>query len=798
MNQKESPSIIKNSLKHWMKYATAAMVLPVCVNAQGLLKNYAVDFPGNNATINFNTVSALENKTEFTIDFWLKMDSWAENSLVISNALDTHNRVDIQLGTESNKRVYFHIANGTNEYAALNNAPLTVGQWHHVTMAYNGALSANNQITITIDGATMNPWYRNGQGTVATSSPATASPFKIGKNFDGQIDELKIWEKKLSDADITSDNTINPQHPLYASLTNYWRMDQHSNSTTVQDYKGTNHGTIATGVTRNIVTDNNKFSYKVVSAYIRPHLYKTGVIEDDYLRNNNDIINMITSVKANGDLFFDTPISDGTLVDTTHLSSFAGRTGIADFNGSGAKMNAGKDLMVNGAGGDNNFAFVSWVYLDSWQENSFIFQKTQDWQNRIDLQLGSAASKTLYFHVANGANNYVAVNAADLTVGQWHHIAVSYNGNECAENQAQIYIDGVAQDLWYHNAEKLLPTKAPYIQDDLELGVNFDGKMDEALVYRVNISPGNVINHMNNGVNSLGWPNNQLSARWEFEDSQQPGKDSETWVNVFDAINQVFAGYEGVEHRVGVMGFLGTEWKTMIASDTARQNFASNVKQLVDQVGFDGVDLDFEWCYSNTTCNTNYASTVAELDSVLAADETLSITLHPISYQLPLTVVDNVDFISIQSYGPDPLIFTYEKYVDDIQQFINYGYPKEKIIAGVPFYAVSDPRGIAIDGYSKIVAEYPNLSPSSDEEILYKNIRTGPVCGGTWQYDVPTTMVFNGKDTISAKAAYANEQGLGGIMYWDTALDVDYDHPLCLLKAVNAEINANIQIPFTN
>ena len=34
-------------------------------------------------------------------------------------------------------------------------------------------------------------------------------------------------------------------------------------------------------------------------------------------------------------------------------------------------------------------------------------------------------------------------------------------------------------------------------------------------------------------------------------------------------------------------------------------------------------------------------------------------------------------------------------------------------------------------------------------------------------------------------------------MYWDTATDLAYSNPLCLLRALNAEMNANIQIPVT-
>ncbi|MCG8308967.1 MAG: hypothetical protein MI975_16345, partial [Cytophagales bacterium] len=83
---------------------------------------------------------------------------------------------------------------------------------------------------------------------------------------------------------------------------------------------------------------------------------------------------------------------------------------------------------------------------------------------------------------------------------------------------------------------------------------------------------------------------------------------------------------------------------------------------------------------------------------------------------------------------------------------------------------VSDPSGSDI-GYNGVVEAFPALDPRTDRVVITGN--------GT---DI--TYVFNGKNTIIKKAQYAKEQGLAGAMYWDTAVDTDYSHPLCLLKAL--------------
>ena len=94
---------------------------------------------------------------------------------------------------------------------------------------------------------------------------------------------------------------------------------------------------------------------------------------------------------------------------------------------------------------------------------------------------------------------------------------------------------------------------------------------------------------------------------------------------------------------------------------------------------------------------------------------------------------------------------------------------------------MSDPSGSSI-GYDGIVDAFPALDPATDQVVINRG-------------DTDITYVFNGVNTIQKKVQYAKEQDLAGAMYWDTAVDTDYSHPLCLLKALNTEMSANIQVP---
>ena len=98
---------------------------------------------------------------------------------------------------------------------------------------------------------------------------------------------------------------------------------------------------------------------------------------------------------------------------------------------------------INELNGVNQFSFEAWVYINQWNENSYIFRKMESVSSRIDIQLGQVAKKRLYFHVANGTNNYAALDNSAISVGQWNHIVMAYDGTKSANNMLRIYINGV-------------------------------------------------------------------------------------------------------------------------------------------------------------------------------------------------------------------------------------------------------------------------------------------------------------------------------------------------------------------
>lgn len=736
--------------------------------------NKSISLSGTTSSYaSFGNINELNGVNQFSFEAWVYINAWNANSYIFSKTDSANNRIDIQLGQSSTKRLYFHVANNGNNYTQVDNSAIAVGQWNHIVMAYDGTKTAYNMIRIYINGTqvTTGITYSSGNGTIPTTTPVTTAAFELGKSFNGRIDEVKLWNYAITATDIDRKNTINKYHPLYANLISYWKMDK--NGTTVIDTKNLYNGTL-TAASLVTVTDNNTFKYKIVSSYIRSNFYENNEISEEYIRNNNDIIYLAANPYANGDLFFEYPINDGLLTNAAYMASFNSRNGLMNFSGSGASMNCGKDLLNKPTGGLGEFSFGSWVYIDQWVENSYIFRKYESATKNIDLQLGAAATNQLVFHLSNGADNYVAADNSGISAGGWHHVAVTYSGSAAAYQQVKIYVDGVSVPVSYKNGDGLVSTSSSFSQANFELGVNFDGKLDETSVSLLSLSSNEINNIKNSPIVVDSWNETKTCAYWKYDDVLKPGKDSRTWVSVLDGLKQTLNGYDGAKIRLGLSG---GDWKTMMASSTARVNFANKVKNIVETYGFGGVDLDFEWCLTTQEWS-NYSATILAMNTVFPSSFDFSVSLHPSFYNISSAAISALDHISIQAYGGSPSEFSYTTFVNNVSAMLNYGYPAQKLVMGLPFYGVTTDNTKVETSYRNIVSQYPTLGPS----INQISVNLPPV----------KDITFNGQQTIIQKTKYVSDQSLAGVMYWDTATDVDYTNQLSLLRALNTIMNANL------
>ena len=253
-------------------------------------------------------------------------------------------------------------------------------------------------------------------------------------------------------------------------------------------------------------------------------------------------------------------------------------------------------------------------------------------------------------------------------------------------------------------------------------------------------------------------PNKDGSLSFENPRAFQ-GKGVTTWEGLIKSIR---AEVKGTKAKVRI-GASSGQWKAMVADETARTAFGQNK--------LDGIDLDFEWA-ENAKEYEDYSLAILKMREVLGDKYILSVSLHPVSYKISKEAIAAVDFISLQCYGPSPVRFPVEKYCSDIQMVLKYGIPKEKLVAGVPFYGVTKDNSKKTEAYFSFVQNGLITSPA-ENEVNYKG----------------EVYVFDGQDNIRIKTRYAKEQGLKGMMSWDLATDLPLDNSQSLLKAMIEELN---------
>lgn len=209
-----------------------------------------------------------------------------------------------------------------------------------------------------------------------------------------------------------------------------------------------------------------------------------------------------------------------------------------------------------------------------------------------------------------------------------------------------------------------------------------------------------------------------------------------------------------------------------------RGALVAGIVQLLEQHGFDGVDVDLE----NDLINADYPAFVAELRTALTARNKL-MTAALASWnadKIPDATIKSYDFINIMSYdktGPWNLSrpgphSPYEMAVNDFAYFSQQrGVAAEKLLVGLPFYGygfgTNAPSSIR---YHELTAQYPGAE-NADEVT---------VNGGGKIY-------YNGINTIRQKVAFALGSKAAGVMIWE--LTQDSRDGKSLLGAIHTEMN---------
>jgi chitinase len=248
-------------------------------------------------------------------------------------------------------------------------------------------------------------------------------------------------------------------------------------------------------------------------------------------------------------------------------------------------------------------------------------------------------------------------------------------------------------------------------------------------------------------------------------------------------------------------------------TSTSRSTFADSCVSFLVKYGFDGIDIDWEYPVSGgLLTNTrrpedkkNFTLLLETLRSKLDARGKKDGKHYILTFAGAAgswytkntelsTLSEYVDYANIMTYDfhgiweqytnfnaplyHSNLVPTDESVDSGINAWITAGFPKNKMVMGVPFYgyiykAVADANdglyqtysGGASINYNNIVANYLN---NSAYKRFYDSDAMVP-----WLFNGFTFITYENQQSIAEKAKYAKNKGLSGVMIWELSQDPD-------------------------
>lgn len=199
----------------------------------------AVSFDGTGDNVDLGDLSVTEGASQLTWSFWVKPTSLTTADILLGKTnTGTQFAWGISTAYADVNDLVCSIPTTTtdaNTYGYTTNDVLSNGTWTYVTCVFDGTASGNSsRLKMYINGENQTLTY---SGTVPSSTQSTTSNARIASTandqlfFNGVIDEVRIYERALSQTEVKS---------LYESSPGpvaYWDFDENA-GTTANDNSG--------------------------------------------------------------------------------------------------------------------------------------------------------------------------------------------------------------------------------------------------------------------------------------------------------------------------------------------------------------------------------------------------------------------------------------------------------------------------------------------------------------------------------------------------------------------------------
>ncbi|MDD5135096.1 MAG: LamG domain-containing protein [Phycisphaerae bacterium] len=175
----------------------------------------AINFDGDNDFIDLGNPAQLNITDKITVTAWIKVNAFDKYYQAIVTKGDSSWRLQRYGGSN-----YIEFScSGVFGGSIHGNINVNDGQWHHIAGVYDGS-----RIYLYVDGVL--DYYQSALGKINVNSSSVyvgENYWQRGRYFNGDIDDVRIYKKNLSQSDILK--VRNGEFPLNGDLVGRWNMD---------------------------------------------------------------------------------------------------------------------------------------------------------------------------------------------------------------------------------------------------------------------------------------------------------------------------------------------------------------------------------------------------------------------------------------------------------------------------------------------------------------------------------------------------------------------------------------------
>lgn len=162
--------------------------------------NVALDFDGSNDFVALGNPAQLQITGDMTIEMWLKPDVFSARRNPYAKAYGGEGTITQEINGTLN---YYYGTNGGNgtPYQGFNSGvALNLTQWNHIAIVRD---LTNMRLYWYVNGVLTNSTNANYAAATAGSNNVTIGSGYVS-NYDGQIDELRVWNSARTSVEITT------------------------------------------------------------------------------------------------------------------------------------------------------------------------------------------------------------------------------------------------------------------------------------------------------------------------------------------------------------------------------------------------------------------------------------------------------------------------------------------------------------------------------------------------------------------------------------------------------------------